>query len=93
MRGRGKYRIWPAYFNIRYSRSEGRRVPKQKAVRDPSAQEIEKAAAELGLRPLLEPGAAYPKRPWVKTGVILVDKRESKEEIIDKISEELRKNR
>lgn len=92
MRGRGKYRIWPAYFNARYSRSEGRRVPKEKAVRDPSAQEIEKAATLLNLRPILEPGAAYPKRPWVKTGLILVDKKESKEEIIDKIAEELRKN-
>jgi len=93
MRGRGKYRIWPAYFNARYSRSEGRRVPKENAVRDPFAQEIEKAAARLGLKPILEPGSSYPKHPWVKTGVILVDKKESKEEIIDKIAEELRKNR
>ena len=90
MRGRGKLRIWPAYFDVRYSRSEGRRVPRNKAIRDPKIEDLERAAKKLGLKPLLQPGAAYSKHPWRKTGVILVDKKAPKEKIIEMISEELR---
>ncbi len=93
MRGRGKYRIWPAYFNARYSRNEGRRVSREKAVRDPSIEDIEEIAEKLDLKPITEPGASYPKQPWKKTGVILVDKKEPKGEIINRIAEELSKKK
>ena len=36
MRGKGKLRVWPVYFDANYSRGEGRRVPRSKAVRDPA---------------------------------------------------------
>lgn len=90
MRGKGKLRIWPAYFDVRYSRSEGRRVPRDKAVRDPSIEDVEKAAVKLGLKPILQPGLAYSKYPWRKTGVILVDKRGSKGEVLYMIAEALK---
>jgi signal recognition particle subunit SRP19 len=90
LRGRGKLRIWPEYFDIGYSRSEGRRVPRSKAVRDPKIEDIEKAAMKLGLKPILQPGAAYSKYPWRKTGALLVDKKGSKTEVIDMIAEALR---
>jgi signal recognition particle subunit SRP19 len=90
MRGRGKLRIWPAYFDIRYSRNEGRRVPRDKAIRNPKIEDIEKAALKLGLKPIIQPGAAYSKFPWRKTGVLLVDKRGPKAEIIKMLVEELR---
>ena len=90
LRGRGKLRIWPAYFDIRYSRSKGRRVPRDKAVRDPKIEDIEKAALKLGLKPILQPGAAYSKYPWRRTGLLLVDKKGSKVEVINMIAEELR---
>jgi signal recognition particle subunit SRP19 len=93
MRGQRKYRIWPAYFNARYSRNEGRRVPREKAVRDPSIEEIEKIAEKLDLKPILEPGASYPKQPWRKTGVVIVDKKHPKGEIIKKIAERLSKKK
>ena len=89
MRGRGKLRIWPAYFDIRYSRSEGRRVPRDKAIRDPKIEDIEKAAMKLRLKPMLQPDAAYSKYPWRKTGVLLVDKKGSKAEVINMIAEAL----
>lgn len=89
LRGRGKLRIWPAYFDIRYTRSEGRRVPRDKAIRDPKIEDIEKAAMKLGLKPILKPGAAYSKYPWRKTGVILVDKKGPKINVINLIAEEL----
>jgi signal recognition particle subunit SRP19 len=89
LRGRGKLRIWPAYFDIRYTRSEGRRVPRNKAVRDPKIEDIEKAAKKLSLKPVLQPGAAYSKQPWRRTGVLLVDKKAPKDKIIEMIAKEL----
>jgi signal recognition particle subunit SRP19 len=90
LRGKGKLRIWPSYFDIRYSRSGGRRVPRNYALRDPKIEEIEKAAIKLGLNPILQAGAAYSQYPWRKTGLLLVDKKASKTEIIKKIAMELR---
>ena len=90
MRGKGKLRIWPAYFDVRYSRGEGRRVPRDKAIREPKIEDIEKAALKLGLKPILQPGTAYSKYPWRKTGVLLVDKKGSKTKVINMIAEELR---
>ena len=90
LRGKGKLRIWPAYFDIRYSRREGRRVARDKATRDPKAEDIEKVAQKLGLNPITQPGKSYSKRPWKQTGVILVDKKGTKTEIINKIAEVLR---
>jgi len=80
MRGKGKIRIWPVYFDIRYSRGDGRRVPRDKAVRDPKLEDIEKVAMKLG----------FSKQPWRRTGVVLVDKKGSKSEIINNIAGGLR---
>ena len=91
MRGRGKLRIWPVYFDASYSRGEGRRVPQTKALKEPKAEDIERAAMKLGLNPILEPTAKYSKQPWRPVGVVLVDKKGSKTRIIKEIAEELRR--
>jgi len=91
LRGKGKLRVWPVYFDASYSRGEGRRVPRSKAVRDPKAEDIEKAARRLGLNPILESAATYSKQPWRPIGVVLVDKRGSKTRIINDIAEELKR--
>lgn len=90
MRGKGKLRIWPAYFDIKYSRGDGRRVPRNLAIRDPKIEDIEKAAVKLGLKPVLQPGKSYSKYPWMKSGVLLVDKKGSKTDVIKMIAEKLR---
>ncbi|TRO49490.1 signal recognition particle protein Srp19 [Candidatus Bathyarchaeota archaeon] len=91
MRGRGKTRLWPVYFDAALSRGQGRRVPKEKATRDPTPEAIEKAAQRLGLNPTVEPGLAYSKQPWIKSGLVQVDKKGKKSDIIAKIAQELRK--
>jgi signal recognition particle subunit SRP19 len=91
LRGRGKLRVWPVYFDASLSRGEGRRVPRSKAIRDPKAEDIEKAAKKLGLNPILEPAATYSKQPWRPIGVVLVDKKGSKTRIINDIAEELKR--
>ncbi len=90
MRGKGKIRIWPAYFDIRYSRSEGRRVPRDRAIRDPKLDDLEKVLNKLGLNPIIQPEKRYSRQPWKRSGVVLVDKKGSKTEIIKNIAKSLR---
>jgi signal recognition particle subunit SRP19 len=93
MRKQDKAIIWPAYFDQTKTRKEGRRVPKSLAVQSPKIMEIEEAAARLGLRHEVAVEAGYPKTPWVKTGMIMVEKKGSKEQIIQKIAKQLLKIR
>jgi signal recognition particle subunit SEC65 len=86
MRGKRKIYIWPTYFDIRYSWKDGRRVPKKISTRSPEASKIFMAAEQLGLNPIIKK-ATYPKRPWLKSGVILVDKKDQKTKIIREIAQ------
>ena len=90
MRGRGKLRLYPAYFDAAATRAQGRRVPKTQATRDPTTETIEKAARKLGLNPIQEP-AAYSRQPWKKTGAVLVDKKHRKTETIGMVAAEMKK--
>lgn len=93
MRKQDKAIIWPAYFDSAKTRKEGRRVPKSLTVQSPKIAEITDAVAKLGLKHEVAAGAGYPKTPWAKTGMILVEKQGSKEQIIKKIAKQLLKVR
>jgi signal recognition particle subunit SRP19 len=93
MRKQDKAIVWPAYFDQAKTRKEGRRVPKNLAVQSPKILEIEKAAEKLGLKHEIAMEAGYPKTPWVKTGMIMVEKKGSKEQTIKKIAKQLLKIR
>ena len=93
MRKQEKAIIWPEYFDSAKTRSEGRRVPKEFAVQAPKSLEIQEAATRLGLKNELVPEVGYPKTPWHKTGMILVEKKLPKEQIIKKIAMQLLKMR
>jgi len=93
MRKQDKAIIWPAYFDQARTRKEGRRVPKSLAVQSPKIMEITEAAARLGLKHEVAVEAGYPKTPWVKTGMIMVEKKGSKEQTIKKIAKQLLKIR
>jgi signal recognition particle subunit SRP19 len=93
MRKQEKAIIWPVYFNLAKTRNEGRRVPKDFAIQAPKSLEIQEAARKLGLENEIVPEAGYPKTPWLKTGMILVEKRLPKEQIIKKIAKQLLKIR
>jgi signal recognition particle subunit SRP19 len=81
--------IWPVYFDVAKSKSEGRRVPKNKAVISPKILELKEAADKLGLENDINPTAGYPKTPWVKMGMLTVKKNEPKEQIILKLANRL----
>jgi signal recognition particle subunit SRP19 len=93
MRKQDKIIIWPAYFDSTKTRGEGRRIPKSLAVPSPKITEISDAAEKLGLECEAVLDVGYPKTPWLKTGMLLVRKSESKEKIIKKIAKNLQKIR
>jgi len=93
MRKQEKAIIWPAYFDSAKTRKNGRRVPKNLAVQSPKVEELQEAARRLSLKPELSLGAGYTKTPWSKSGVILVEKQGSKEQVIKKLARQLAKVR
>ena len=91
MRKQDKIIIWPAYFDQAKTRKNGRRVPKNLAVQSPKILEIQEAAQKLGLEFEVVADKGYPKMPWAKTGMFLVEKKGSKEQIINRIAKQLLK--
>jgi signal recognition particle subunit SRP19 len=93
MRKQEKAIIWPAYFDQTKTRKNGRRVAKGLAVPSPKIGELQDAASKLGMKPELAAEAGYPKNPWSKTGMMLVEKKAPKEQLIKKLGKQLVKAR
>jgi signal recognition particle subunit SRP19 len=83
--------IWPIYFDSAKTRKKGRRVSKNLAVQSPKITELKEATDKLGLKNEINLEAHFPKMPWAKTGMLLVEKKEAKEKIIQKIAKQLMK--
>jgi len=81
--------IYPAYFNIHYSRKQGRRVPRNLAF-DPKLETIARAAREIGYDVEIEEDKRYPKFWWRERGRIIVEAEEPKNEVIKKIARKIR---
>lgn len=82
--------LWPAYFDVRLSRGEGRRVAKRDAVEAPTARMIYEAARSLGLDCILELDKAYPRFWYRGGGRVLVEPRLKKAELLAEISAKLK---
>jgi signal recognition particle subunit SRP19 len=93
MRKQDKIIIWPAYFDLTKTRKDGRQISKSLAVPSPKILEIKDAAEKIGLKCELVPDAGYPKTPWLKTGMLLVNKKESKDRTIESVAHQLLKTR
>jgi signal recognition particle subunit SRP19 len=89
LRKQDKVIIWPAYFEVARSREDGRRVPRRIAVASPKIAEVKEAAEKLSLACELFPDAGYPKASWLKTGMVLVEKKGSKNQTITMIAKQL----
>ena len=82
--------IWLDYFNKTLSRAKGRRVNKEGCVFDPSLNELIDSTKEAGYNIVdSEDAVRYPRRPYVRSGYIVVPKGSSKTKIINKISQKL----
>ena len=82
--------VWLDYFNKTLPRKKGRRLPKEKCIFAPSLKELIDATKAAGLEPTeTEDQVRFPKRPYVRSGYIVVEKKSTKSSIMNKISEKL----
>ena len=82
--------VWLYYFNKKLPRKKGRRLPKEKCVFDPSLKELIDATKAAGIEPTeTEDQVRFPKRPYVRSGYIVLEKKSTKTSIMNKISEKL----
>ena len=93
MRRKGRLVFWPAYFESENTRGSGRRVPKRLTVRGVKVDELYKAAVDLELSPELKPGTAFSKKPWDRSGSVVVNKAKSKTLITVELASRIRSNR
>ena len=82
--------VWLDYFNKTLPRDKGRKLSKEKCIFDPSLNELIEAAKAAGLE-LTESNdkVRFPKRPYVRSGYIILPKDSPKTKILNKISEKL----
>jgi len=83
--------IWPFYFDLNKSCSEGRKVPRNLAIKEPTLEKIVKAARRAGYKVEVDEEAKHPAHWYNEKGRIFVFSSEKKTVIIRKIAEMLRK--
>ena len=82
--------IWLDYFNKTLSRNKGRRLEKNNCVFDPSLKELIDATKAAGFEiSESDDKVRFPKRPYVRSGYVVLPKGSSKTKILNKISEKL----
>ncbi|AGB15973.1 signal recognition particle 19 kDa protein [Halovivax ruber XH-70] len=64
--------IWPAYLDAERTRREGRRVPDELAVSEPTVDEIAKAVQQVGYDATVERDKTYSREPWRTRGRVVV---------------------
>ena len=82
--------IWLDYFNKNLKKSKGRRLALEKCIFDPSLKELMDATTSAGFEITeSDDKVRFPKRPFVRSGYIVLPKGSSKTIILNKISQEL----
>ncbi|MCL9817549.1 signal recognition particle subunit SRP19 [Natronocalculus amylovorans] len=79
--------IYPAYFDIELTRSEGRRVPKDLAVEEPTVDELAKAVQQVGYDATIERDMTY-SREYEPRGRVLVNRSDdsSKNDLVQAVA-------
>lgn len=91
-RQRKTWIIYPEYFDKNKSRSNGRRVPKNLAIKNPHIEDIAELLDELDVPNRTERHAQHPAHWYDENGRIIIPKQqEKKEEFLNIIAEELKK--
>jgi signal recognition particle subunit SRP19 len=82
--------VWLDYFNKTLPREKGRKLSKEKCIFDPSLKELIDAAKAAGIE-LTETNekVRFPKRPYVRSGYIIIPKSGPKIKILNRIAEKL----
>ncbi len=93
MKDEGRLVIWPAYLDKERTRAEGRIISKKSAVSKPEFDEIVKAAQNLGFSPVPETDKSYPRSWWEKSGRVMINNTDAKNDSVRKIAAEIKKIR
>ena len=93
MRSRTPFHVyWPQYFDIKRSRSEGRRLPKKLAIEKISIDLIAKSARRLGYTAEVEGNYRYPRSWYDPPGRVLIDtKGKKKSKVLLEVAKEIKK--
>ena len=82
--------VWLDYFNKTLPKKMGRKLAKEKSIFDPSLKELSDAAKAAGFELKEENDQVrFPRRPFVRSGYIILPKGMSKSKAMAKISEKL----
>jgi signal recognition particle subunit SRP19 len=84
--------IWLDYFNKNLSRKKGRKVGKNNSVYDPTMQELIGASKSLKLdlsEENINNQARFPRRSFVKSGYIMILKKEKKSAVVNQIAKKM----
>ena len=84
----GECIIYPCYFNVAYSRAEGRRVPRSLGVKGPVLTDLERALKRSGIAYRVE-DHHHPAHWTRREGRIIAEWTQSKEILIRKIAQKL----
>ncbi len=93
MNKKGKFVLWPAYFDSKKTRGQGRRVNKSRSIPSPKVSEIKQAVEQTKFSYSLIMEAKYPKTPFLTSGVFLIKYPGKKNQAITKIADQLIKIR
>lgn len=88
--------LWLDYYNKGLSRDKGRKISKSLAVYDPLISELIEAASSLGYKidkEQVNDNARYPRRPHIKSGYIMLPKKDTKNKILKNIAEKISNSR
>ena len=84
------YYVYPEYLDKTLTRKEGRRLPLEQALKNPTITEIRLAAEKLGFNYEIRKEAAYPRHVWEANGLILIEKKKPKLETLGDLCSEIK---
>ena len=82
--------IWLDYFNKSLTRNDGRRVPNNRSIFNPTLEELNTASINAGFTVVsINETSRFPRRPNITSGYISLKKTHNKISVINKIANEL----
>ena len=78
--------IWPAYLDADLTRADGRRVPTDLAVSDPTVEEIAAAVQQIGYDAAIDRDVTYPREHEPRGRVRVKDVDDSKNDLIQAVA-------
>lgn len=87
--------VWVDYFNSKLGRRQGRRVPLNLAAKNPTLDDVRRAAEAIGLHVVAAREAHHPGRPRERSGYVQVSRMEgrSKQALLKELAKSLMRTR